>query len=62
MNFEVVLREKYLENPCSLQPTALWKTIKMTSDFKKEIKVNNNEIVNLIIENVDFKEMIFDIF
>jgi len=51
LNFEVVLREKYLENPCSFQPTALWKTIKMTSNFKNEIKINNNEVVNLIIEN-----------
>ncbi|WP_346939147.1 hypothetical protein [uncultured Clostridium sp.] len=51
MNFEVVLREKYLENPYSFQPTALWKAIKMTSGFEKEIKVNNNEVVNLIIKN-----------
>ncbi len=62
LNFELILREKYLENPCSFQPTALWKAIKMTSGFEKEIKVNNSEVVNLIIENVDFKEMIFDIF
>ncbi|WP_346928650.1 GNAT family N-acetyltransferase [Clostridium sp.] len=52
MNFEVVLREKYLENPCSFQPTALWKTIKMTSNFKKEIKINNNEVLDWTKEKV----------
>jgi len=51
LNFEVVLREKYLENPCAFQSTALWKAIKMTSGFEKEIKVNNSKVVNLIIEN-----------
>jgi len=51
LNFEVVLRERYLENPCAFQSTALWKAIKMTSGFEKEIKVNNSKVVNLIIEN-----------
>ncbi len=46
-----MLRKKYLENPCSFQPTALWKYLKMTSNFKKEMKVVNDEVVNIIIEN-----------
>lgn len=51
MNFEVILKEKYLKDPCSFQPTALWKAIKMTSGFIKETKAVDNEVVNLIIEN-----------
>lgn len=45
------LTDIYLKNPCSTQPAPLWKTFYMFKDFSGEIKINNEELSEILIYN-----------
>ncbi len=50
-SFKEALCRTYLDNPCSVLPNALWKTIETMEDYQTSYTVEESEIVHLKIYN-----------
>lgn len=53
-SFSDALTKVYLENPCGIQPTALWKTLEQLDCFHCEYVVDNYEVKCLKLWNKNF--------
>lgn len=51
MNFDDLLTALYLQNPCAVQPNALWKTFQMTAGFEKQSSFEQGKPTCLMIAN-----------
>lgn len=51
--FKEELSLAYIENPCDVQATALWKTLRILNDFKTDFEVKDSRVERLKIWNED---------
>lgn len=59
-SFAQALTKVYIDNPCRIQPNALWKTLKLCDNFNKEYIVENNEVNRLKLWNNDILHTFWD--
>jgi ribosomal protein S18 acetylase RimI-like enzyme len=50
-SFSEALISVYVENPCSIQPNALWKTLNEIDNFRNNFEMENSKVVKLMLWN-----------